>query len=213
MTDRKKKKRIILAVFAGLVVFSILGSVFLFAGDSLASLFSADGQTAREKPVYSFYPPDFRSDVFSDADYLDTDRSVCYTEDGVSLYSSGDDFSSFGAEGAFLAEYFAAAVRGDVQYVNSCYSDDYISKNGEKAPFPMQRIYELVIEKKSVAFIEEGEYAGFVRSTFDVSYKIRKNDGLFDDDIPSDASRKRLYELLSGPSGIRINSVSEYNLK
>ena len=38
------------------------------------------------------------------------DMPVCYTEDGVSLYSPGDDFSSFGPEGAFLAGYFAAAA-------------------------------------------------------------------------------------------------------
>ena len=205
--EKKRKKRLILIVFAFLAVFALVGGLFRFGVISLPDG-GNEKETGSEKPHYTFCRPDY-SDIFTDEDYLATNRMIGYTENGVTVFTESD-FSSFGEGGQCIASFLSAAIAGDGEAVNSFLSDSFLEKNGAFGKFPMQRIYDILIEKAADGLTSSSDASRFF---FRVSYKIRKNDGLFDDGIPSDASRLRLYELSDASGKMMIESISDYQMK
>lgn len=212
MRNKINKKKIIIIVFICLLVFSVVYSVILYSGIEFYNP-NAGIIPETEKIKYDFYSPDFNANIMNDKDYLDKIREIKYTENGVTYILSSDEYSNHGGALVFLGKYFEHVINGENDEINKLFTQSYLDKNGLFGKFPMQRIYDIQIEKKSTHYFEDGEYAGNVRYLFDVSYKIMKNDGMFDDGIPSEASKTRIYEILEYEGKYLINSISEYMIK
>ncbi len=205
-----KKKKGILIAFACMLVFAVVGSIFTFGDFDLASLLEREEEETAPTAFY-FHPPAYGADILSDEAYRNTDRAIRLTDGGVTTILE-EPYTQYSEAISCLATYLQAAVMGDNETLNACFTKAYVDKNGEKGRFPMQRLYDIVIEKIGEYALTEGEYAGMTRFVFHVSYKIQKNDGLFDSGIPSDGYKVRVFELLGGINGTQINSIGEYRM-
>ncbi len=78
---------------------------------------------------------------------------------------------------------------------------------GEHLRFAPQMIYDIHIDQLS----ESTDSAGVTTWTFEVGYKIYRNDGTFRNDIPSDGSRPLIFTLIGDARGnVLIDSIERY---
>ena len=203
-----------------LVTVAILFCVLLalnFALDSglFGKLLSGGDKTPTRQPV-ELREPDYEENIFEDEDYLDLNRAILYTEGALSIYLINEvDFTATGAVATFFGEYFDAVIMGDHRRLNACFTEEYRDKNGGKSRFTMQKLYDMEVVKLAEYIINEGTADQTTVYEFEVSYRIRHNNGTFRDDLASDMARPQIYQLyrLDRTEEILIQSISEYNIK
>lgn len=81
--------------------------------------------------------------------------------------------------------------------------------------FTMQKLYDMEVVKLAEYVINEGSPDQTTVYEFKVSYRIRRNNGTFRDDLESGVARPQIYQLyrLDRTEEILIQSISEYNIK
>ncbi len=175
-----------------------------------------------EKIRYRDYPPlgeeylstpDWDENIFEDEEYLKKDRSIYYTSNNVTLRLDDDgDFNSAGPIALFFREYFNAVINGDHEKYNSLLTDLYKEEYGEKAPFTMQKIYEIeIIDLNCVNYLNDGKPNQIIVYEFDVEYRIMENNGTYRNNLTSDSKRPLRYFLYRYASGeIKIFDIEEY---
>ena len=117
----------------------------------------------------------------------------------------------YGEPLVLFAEYFDSARHGDAGRLNALFTDEYWKEHDKYSDFTMQRIYNIEITLLSDAAINDGDYKGYRRRTYDISYMIMKNDGLFRSDMSSDSAVPLVFELLTYGDSTKINSITAYN--
>ncbi len=160
-----------------------------------------------------FEEPDWDEDIFEDSDYLNKDRSVHYTSNGVSIMLETDEqFESAGPIALFFQQYFTAIIHGDHITYNSLLTDQYKKEYGPKDPFTMQKLYEIeVIDLNRINYLNEGTPNMITVYEFDVEYKIMENNGTYRNNLLSDDKRPLHYFLYRYSSGeIKVFDIEEY---
>ncbi len=213
--DKKKAKTVVIVLavlFVLLLGLNILSSMDL--GDKFKGLFGLETEAETKKPAsILFYVPDYEENILEDPEYLDLDHFVQYTEyNSTSSLPENTDFSKYGAGLALLNDCLQAAIRGDDEAYNACFTDAYFEEHPKVTGFTMQRIYEIEIELLSSTLLYENTPEETVRCEYCVKYKIQKNNGTFRWDFGSDVSKPEIYEVIIPDSTgeAKINSVSQY---
>jgi len=168
--------------------------------------------------TYLFYPPDFNDDIMQDPDYTAKNLYMMYNDGNEGSYLSDGDYANYGGGVVTLGAYFKAARGGSWDGLSQTFSPDYLANTKDTKiitnydGFDPQKIYDLQVElldisdNTAIAPINGALY-------YKVDYKILKNDGLFRNDIPSDASRTQLFELVKEADGsYKINNIWDYGV-
>ncbi len=159
------------------------------------------------------YTPDWEENIFEDEEYIEADRTIHYSSNGTTLLlEDDDDFESAGPIALFFREYFDAVINGDYVKYNTLLTDLYKKEYGEKAPFTMQKLYEIeVTDLNCVRYLNEGKTNQITVYEFDVAYKIMENNGTYRNNLVSDDKRPVRYFLYRYASGeIKIFDIEEY---
>ena len=193
---RKRRLAVIAAVIAALLV--VVTAAYFILGNIAGG----------EKDYgYKFYEPDWDADIMLDQDYLERGWYMTYTNEyGESVMILDDDYLRHGIGVELLSYYFAAVQSGDSDTYNSLFGDEYIKANGKHEPFTPQRIYDIRVRLLgSEQISDEGEAT---RYSYEVQFKIMKNDGTFTRLIGSDMSRIQYFTIYSSPDEIYIESIA-----
>lgn len=209
--EKRLAKRLIAWVLALIAIF-LCANLFLESGVLEGFL--------KEEIKYNEFPrvddlcaPDWEENIFEDEEYMSKERFVRYTSNNTTTILETDaDYATQSPAVNLFKEYFEAVINGDVYAYNSLLSDEYKEKNGEKAPFTMQKLYDIELENlDDVSYINEGTPDQITVYLFNVSYRIMDNNGTYRDNLVSGDKRAMKYTLYKYPSGeIRINDMTEY---
>ena len=155
----------------------------------------------------SLYDPDWESDIFLNPDWLDKNRYITYTENGMSLTLVDNDFASCGKPVEMFGEYVDALMHGDAEKVNSFYTDSYFVAHNKYEKITMQKLYNIEVEYISQSDVTIGGKS-FVQYVYKLTYMIMENDGTFRDDLVSDAMKPQYYTLLDDGETIKISDIT-----
>lgn len=211
--QKQRKKKIAAAVIASACVVSVAGLFFLNTGDLSFNFGFPKKET--EQTVYdgkgqhrlSLYDPDWESDIFENQAWLDKNRYITYTENGMSLTLVDNDYASCGKPVVMFGAYVDALMHGDAEEVNSFYTDSYFETHERFEKITMQKLYNIEVEYVSEKYdVFDGR--NVVKYVYKFTYMIMENDGTFRNDLISDAMRPQYYTLIEDGDDIRISDVS-----
>ena len=219
--DKKKKKRILIIVLLAVTALALVSWIMTEHADWVSGLFSGlrkknAGVTSMysdEIRSYVFYPTDYSLDPTKDEEYMGLDRQLWYHDGGVGIGNPLDDPESWNGYNnavSFFARYFRTVIAGDHGTYLGFFTDRYIRDNGEPIRFAPQMLYDIHIYQLT----ETSNSDGTSEWTFNVEYKIHRNDGTFRNDIPSDGARPLLFTLKGDAEGnVLIDSIVYYRQK
>lgn len=163
-------------------------------------------------PPIQFEVPDFEENIMKDTSYLDKIRLMEYCSGGQETLINEEDYVNYDIAVNRMHDFFTAAIAGDLEGYNDCFTEAYHKKNkGERTePFTMQRIYDMSITH--MGEIDETEDGSTVRRYYLVKYKIQKNNGTLRNDMGSDCYRPQVFELVWDKTvgECRIDAVTLY---
>ena len=216
---KAKEKRIAKLMIAAVCILTalFLALNLILESGVFSSLFGEEIKYREYPPLGEEYfcTPDWEENIFEDNEYIKKDRLIHYSSNNVTLHlEDDDDFAAAGPIAQFFREHFNAIINGDHEAYNELLTDLYKNEYGEKAPFTMQKIYEIdVIDLNCVSYLNEGKANQITVYEFDVAYRIMDNNGTFRNNIMSDdkrAVRYFLYQYFSGE--IKIFDIEEYKV-
>ena len=172
-------------------------------------------QETNEKPHEFKFSDEYitNRDAFEqDEEYLNCDRTIYFhnPQTGVTEGIEEGSYESFNGGTELLCEMLSSIINGDAELYNTFFSDIYFESNKEKAPFSMQKLYDILITEYSVS--EETNESGgtYKEYIYELKYKIRNNNGSFRRDIGSDMLRAQ-YILITNRGGkLEIDKIFAY---
>ena len=207
--NKRKGKTVIIIL---LILFAILVILNLVAESGILNRLSAPDDEETKTPVFLFNP-DYDLNIFEDEAYLDLDRYILYSDDGVSFVKLVNEnaFQAAGKTAVFFGKYFDSIIYGDSQAYNALFTEDYLKEYGEKDRFTMQMLYNIEVTKLREETINEGTAGQSTLYEFEVRYAIRRNNGTFRDDLESGMTRPQIYVLIENDSTgeLLINSITD----
>ncbi len=202
----KKLKKTILIVAAGMVVFMVAALLLMPVLDRAINGTGEEESTARQNTVI-YYEPDYEYDIMQDAEYLELDRYIYYTDirTNETIIIPDDKVASYGPAVVTLKTMIDAIIAGDHETYNSLFSTNYYEADENRKPeppFTMQQLYdiELTLVSTEDRVEDNKRYTLYV---YDVEYKIHKNNGTFRVDLGHDDSRAQRF-ILSNSTGDRV---------
>lgn len=180
----KRLKKIIIAIFAGMTAFVVIGYALVQFVD-LDRLFQP-ADTEKRPNTIVFVTPNYDEDIYADAVYMGLDRNICIYDVDTGLRESlePEDFEAYDESVRFMYDFVNAIIGGDVEKYNSCFADAAYRKEA----FTKQKLYNILITKLSEEEIED-ESGTWTEYEFVLEYMIRHNNGTLRLDIESDAIR------------------------
>ncbi len=157
----------------------------------------------KDKPQYNFYPANEEENIFEDEAYMELERDISYRFGPQTITIQDGNFEKYGPDLVFFSKYFDTVIRGDGEAYNKLFSASYFEKNEKKDDFTMQQLYDITVEKLNETKTENGmEYDYYV------SYRIRRNNGTFRNDVDSDAIKRQLFHLVPEDGKIKIGYIA-----
>lgn len=221
---KKKKRAVLFLVVIGLLL-GLLALLNLVDFDAISQKIRENAdktpkQTVQTYPVEWFDPPDY-SDPAADADYMELNRNMEYTEGSESFSIVGNP-AAHGDLCVFWQAYLDALVAGDAETLKSLHTDRYfelMEENGEylggfENGFAPQKVYNFKVRLLETLDLGEsgdvnGNYKGYTVHYFTVSYQIKDNNGTFRRDMDADGNAVPLeFEVLELGDLIQINTQS-----
>ncbi len=202
-----KKKKMAIAIVV-MCVIAVIGMFFL----NTEMLFDFSSEETTKIPhnnkgssehIITLYKPDWNTNIFERADYLDKNRYLTFAEGGMELTLVDGNYSEYGDEVQLLADYFDALMQGDAEKVCSFYADSYFESHDRWEKITMQKLYDMKVE-----FLNKKESESTIEYYYRVSYKIMENDGTFRDDLISDAVKAQFYVITDFGYEMKITDVS-----
>lgn len=204
---KKENKKIIFILFSAVILMFllILLNKINFNVD-MSELFG--GRKTEETEKIYLAQPDYESDIYENPEYMSKNRYIVYIENPFTSIITETN-NEYGNIGKFFLDYFKTLTDGNAKLYNNFFTDAYFEDKDNKIydKFTMQKLYDAEVEKLSETLIESGEYSGWIRYTFKLSYKIMANDGTFRSDMPSDIAVPQIVELLYNNETFKINSI------
>ena len=193
-----KKKRMIIA----LIIVSVLGIisyVILENPEIFEKKESKKATSMYSDKLYSyiFHKCEDDFDVTSDEWYMQLDRSLHYKSGNVSVMVLDEELGDYNNAVKFFKEYFDTVIAGDEDTYNTYFTDRYFEDNKPYVSFAPQMIYDIEVEQLS----EKSNEDGTMNWSFNVKYKIHKNNGTFRNDLDSDSAKTLYYELIADRDG------------
>ncbi len=174
------------------------------------------------KSFRNYYPTDFDADIMSDEEYTALDRQVKYTDSSGSTYSLEDVSESNLNEGQrFFKAYFDTVISGSYEEYPGMFSESYkndtpgFEKYVDRV-FPPQRVYNITVKEIARTDVDDTSYTydgkPCVFGFYEVEFMILKNDGCFRRDLPENASRPLIFELVTFDAGTENEKTYIKNL-
>lgn len=219
--DKNKKRAIIFlsVVLALLIILPIISFV------DWDSLFKKEEELDKDSWIKFYgdqYFPEPNFDIVPEEDekYMQLDRVMYYTE-GNERFAIVEQTDDFGPCCSLFFDYFEKIKAGDFRTYYSLFTERYAEENGDinfltknKLIFTKQKIYAIEVSLLRKVFLEDGDANGqYVGSTvyyFDVSFKIKDNDGTFRRDVLSDEALPLVFEIIETNGVVRISDISFY---
>lgn len=150
-----------------------------------------------------FADPSLSADIYADEVYLAYDRAIHYTTNEgytVTVEIPEADYARYNAEVRLLIRLLRAAIAGDADAYNACFSPEYLeaSKGGEE-PFTMQKIYDIEIVNYHQSTTPPEGYAE--ATVYGLRYKIKDNNGSLRYDMGSDAIHEQYISIVQNSAG------------
>ena len=115
-----------------------------------------------------------------------------WVDDGIiSAPLDDEDFSSKPLY-VFFDSYFKALQSGDGNALRALYSDECAKVFRIPYKIPMQRVYDIMLHYVSSETVTDPTGISYEKHVYRFEYKIMKNDGVFRDDLESDAIRPQI---------------------
>ena len=154
-----------------------------FAVKAIVSRTPDDGGDGIERttPYSYFYDPEWDVPLEEREgynEYCEFDRTVMVKDGAASRGMTGPDDASFREEARFFWGYFDAIEAGDAVAYDALFTSEYRSSHEATKPFTPQFIYDREIEYVGTEYVGNNTFY-----TFDVYYRIFRNDGTFRNDI------------------------------
>ncbi len=210
--SKNKKKIAILTAFLSLCVLGAVSWILLYCipEKDVNPMFDSEKQEEiigmyGSTQSYIYYPIDHNLRVMNEREYLDLDRSIYYTKGAETIAITDEDFENYTADVQFFQKYFNHAIMGEYEAYNNLFTENYYKSNEPYYSFTQQMIYDINIEK-----LGEGTVRGMDSYSYNVSYKIHKNNGTFRNDIGSDGSKTLNFTLVKQENIILIDSIDYY---
>ena len=183
----QKNKALSIRIIALITLFAIIG-ISYFVTTALADSGFFIYPDVKETPDFDFAPADFEYDIFSDPEYMELIQSglISHFDGATKITLTEEDYVSHSEAARLIFALVHAIQRGDANSYNECFSEAYIKKSGSQKAFTMQEIYDVVVTEGFA--VREGDY---LRSDFELEYKIRNNNGTLRSDIDSDSVKKQ----------------------
>ena len=209
--EQKKKNRIRMLIGIGIVTLLAAVSYVL---TSYPELFERKPDNTSPTSMYSdklysyiFYPTDYNLDVTKDEWYMQLDRYLHYKKGAVSEVVLPEEIAGYSDAVRFFQTYFDTVIAGDAETYNTFFTEEYYKNVDPYDRFAPQMLYDIEVEELS----ETNNDDGTTDWTFNVVYKIHRNDGTFRNDLDSDSSKKLFFELHGDRDGtVRINEITYY---
>lgn len=209
--EQKRKNRIRMLIGIGIVTVLALLSYVL---TSHPELFEKKPEKSSPTSMYSdklysyvFYPTDYNLDVTADEWYMQLDRYLHYKKGAVSVVVLPEEAADYNAAVKFFLTYFDTVVAGDAETYNTFFTEDYYESCDPYDRFAPQMLYDIEVEELSETNNEDGT----TDWTFNVVYKIHRNDGTFRNDLDSDSAKKLYFELHGDRDGnVKIDYITYY---
>ncbi len=185
-----------------LITVVAISAVLLIFAAILPVLF-LEGNNPQNPPPFEFSDPALSADPMSDTDYMQLDRTVYYrTLSGyeITVSVAESDLSSVDAELALLWRLVHAAMTGDADAYNACFSKEYIESSGKAEDFTKQKLYDITITLYEGAEQSIPDGYASVRA-YGLAYKIKDNNGSLRRDMGSDAIKEQLFFVVKDTSG------------
>lgn len=212
--NKKRSITIIVVLCVALVVLALLNTIDF--DKIIDDIFHKEDQPPQYN--YFFYTPDYDTDILTDSEYLELDRTISYTE-GAITFRDVDLDEYFGT--AIIKDYFEAMINGDAEAYCNLFSDEYKSNPKNKIPyrFPQQRLYNISVIRIGEPYTYkasdlDGKYTDIIRYVYEVTYLIQYNTGTVRNDIDSESMRPLTIEVFEHPDGkLEINAMEITNIK
>lgn len=208
----KKKKLAIIITFAALILVGGLSWFFLYGmpEKNINPMFSQDKQDEiigmyGSTQSYIYYPIDYDLDIMTEAEYLDLDRNIYYTENSETFSLNEYPLEEMDLDMQFFFKYFELAIDGDYNEYNKLFTEKYYESNEPYYSFTQQMIYDIRLERLGEKVVD-GEDVFY----YNVSYRIHKNNGTFRNDIGSDGAKTLCFTLVERDGKILIDAISYY---
>lgn len=216
---KKNLKRAVIVVASVMIGLCILCGVLYAVSELLKNANNKSNQEQKfeidGKSYINYYEADYESNIFEDQDYLKKDRTIKYkvpTETGgISIVLDEYEYDELTEGQRFFVSYFDAVISGNTERYHKIFAKEYTENPGgfEIKPldrtFPMQRIYDIKITELGRTNPNDKSYVygskPAVFGVYEVSYKIMKNDGEFRPDLPSDAEKPLIFEIVTTDAG------------
>ena len=202
MTHRRKKARVVtLAVIAVALVLAVLVPLAILWVDD-----QGDDQGGRPHMTIHFADPSLSADIYADAEYLSLNREINYTTVGEHTATTEippSDYPRYSKEVQLLIRLVQAAIAGDCDAYNACFTPEYLAASGGEEPFTMQKIYdiEIVNYQASTAVGEKHVELYKKASVYGLRYKIKDNNGSLRYDMGSDAVHEQYISIVTDGEG------------
>lgn len=208
MSELNIKKRILISFLTVFTAFTLLlGAVVVLAKYLDKIMYD---EIPRGNAIFP-YDANYTENIFTDKEYMELDRLVCYTDvrTGVTLSIDDNNYASYNDVVVFMYEYIRSIIYGDNSFYNNCYSDRFLAVEGEQHPFTMQKLYDIEF---GVMSVDEVTSNGVLSKVW-LDYKIFKNNVTLRTDIGSDVNRRQYLTLIKEEENYKIISVSYVNVQ
>ncbi len=207
----RAKKAIVRTAVCVYVLLTVLLAVYSVTGIVRWNL-EKESALAKPKPQTGVFEQiDFDADIELDEDYQNELLYMTYTDSEVLAVTITDgDFAEYDENLVFFNDYFTCLRKGEYERYDTFFTKSYFEDNEHtdlEFGFTKQRIYDIFITKTSKGYEEDGN----VYRTYEVKYKIMKNDGTFRNDIGSDETRAQYITLVTNENGTFIRRIT-YNM-
>ena len=199
----RKTKRIIIFIFAGMIIFMLC---CLLIPGLLDMSSGEETKNSDDRIQYIFHEPYPESfNIMNYDEYTNLDRGFHYLDDSTGqtnelLY---DDLVDYNPGVSVLYNMFEAIIAGDHEAYNALFSDKF-DPHGD---FTQQQVYKIL-----VIGIDNRESSG-EGYNFKVEYQIHENNGTFRTDIGSDMAKIQYFNVKKIDGKYLIDSVTESNNK
>ena len=200
------KNKLIISFITTVAVMTILYGIILLIPYLLNDSQDIDNEIIID---YDFYPVDYSENIFEDEEYLKliSNGFIGYDDNINFIYDIDKDTAAqHGKPVKLLVDMIYSIVNGDYEGYNSFFSEAYFEKNQPKAPFTMQKVYDVRITYFSTETITKNKQNEYTEYTYKLTYKIYENNGTFRKDI-GDGYRVQYITISDRENKFKIDSI------
>lgn len=212
--EKKQSKKAKRAIVISICVMAVLGGISWYVLYGRPEILENTAEKIKDDIIgmygsnnsYIYYPIDDSLDVTLVDEYMQLDRNIYYTDGAETFILTEENGYDFPSDAEFFKKYFEYAINGNYQSYNALFTDNYYKKNEPYKSFTQQMIYDIHVEKLS----EDTDNSSGTVYSYNVSYKIFRNNGTFRNDIGSDGSKTLYFELVEQNGNILIDKIDYY---